>query len=237
MSVASRIESIEQHLIDAYDEIEAKGVILNLLPTGYTQVEYLRSSGTQYIDTGVIADNNLRVVIDMQASATSGNPIGSIYRNGSTYIRYHFSVTATYYRWYIDTTNNQIRTDGLRHIWDIQPTNGKIYRDEVQINSFTPTTFDTDVTFRLFGRNSNESSLQTKDTITVYSCKMYSDNTLIRDFIPCYRNSDNEIGLYDLVTDTFYTNSGTGTFTHGSKIGFEKNISNLASAISLIPTN
>ena len=39
-----------------------------------------------------------------------------------------------------------------------------------------------------------------------------------RHFIPCYRKSDNVIGLYDLVEGTFYTNSGTGTFTKGSDV-------------------
>ena len=53
----------------------------------------------------------------------------------------------------------------------------------------------------------------------IYNCKIYDKSTtpktLVRDFIPCYRNSDNEIGLYDLVNDMFYTNSGTGTFIAG----------------------
>ena len=38
------------------------------------------------------------------------------------------------------------------------------------------------------------------------------------DFIPCYRNSDGEIGLYDSINDIFYTNQGTGTFTKGPDV-------------------
>lgn len=52
----------------------------------------------------------------------------------------------------------------------------------------------------------------------LYKAKCIIDNTLVRDFIPCYRKSDNEIGLYDLVNNTFYTNSGTGTFLKGNDI-------------------
>lgn len=57
-----------------------------------------------------------------------------------------------------------------------------------------------------------------KPKLIIYSWKFYQDNVLIRDFIPCYRKSDNEIGLYDLVTETFYTNKGTGTFLKGNNI-------------------
>lgn len=50
----------------------------------------------------------------------------------------------------------------------------------------------------------------------MYRCKIYSNGTLVRDFIPCYRNSDNVIGLYDTLNNVFYTNVGTGTFTKSS---------------------
>ncbi len=38
----------------------------------------------------------------------------------------------------------------------------------------------------------------------LYSCKIWENDILIRDFIPCERDSDNKQGLYDLVNDTFY---------------------------------
>jgi len=36
-----------------------------------------------------------------------------------------------------------------------------------------------------------------------------------RHFYPCYRKSDNVIGMYDTVTKAFFVNSGSGTFTKG----------------------
>ena len=38
------------------------------------------------------------------------------------------------------------------------------------------------------------------------------------ELIPCYRKSDNVIGLYDMVGGTFYINNGTGTFTKGDDV-------------------
>ena len=36
------------------------------LPSGFTQVEYLESSGTQYIDTGFKHNQNTRICIDIK---------------------------------------------------------------------------------------------------------------------------------------------------------------------------
>ena len=52
----------------------------------------------------------------------------------------------------------------------------------------------------------------------VYSFKAYEYDVLIRDMIPCYRKADHVIGMYDLVNDVFYTNSGTGTFYKGPDV-------------------
>jgi len=38
----------------------------------------------------------------------------------------------------------------------------------------------------------------------VYPLKIYKDGELIRDLVPCVRESDNKIGLYDKVSDKFF---------------------------------
>lgn len=43
--------------------------------------------------------------------------------------------------------------------------------------------------------------------------KIWHWTTLERELIPCYRKLDDEIWLYDLVNDTFYTNDWTWAFT------------------------
>lgn len=54
----------------------------------------------------------------------------------------------------------------------------------------------------------------------LYYLKMYSWSwfDLIRDFVPCYRKSDNVIWLYDIVEWNFYTNSWGWTFTKGADV-------------------
>ena len=52
----------------------------------------------------------------------------------------------------------------------------------------------------------------------IYSTKVYDDNILIRDLVPCYRKSDNVIGMLDLVNNVFYTNAGSGKFLKGNSV-------------------
>jgi hypothetical protein len=77
------------------------------------------------------------------------------------------------------------------------------------LNGYTqtlnPSTFTTPQTIRIFtlGRIGNA------DTSALYlgrlfSLKIYNGSTLVRNYEPRRRNSDNMVSLYDLVNDTFY---------------------------------
>ena len=60
--------------------------------------------------------------------------------------------------------------------------------------------------------------------------KIYdTKDKLIRNLIPCYRKLDGIIGMYDLVSDVFYTNSGNGTFVKGNDIANTKILSKFES--------
>ena len=241
MSIASRLEAIENHLSDAYDAIEAKGANLHLLPSEYTQVDYIESSGTQYIDTGVNADNKLDIKYTLEK--TSSIVSGAIYNDNGNYTRYHIGTNNNKYSFFI--LNNSIFTTipddtNVKHEFYIKATNRTILADGVTYEMPEALATDTSLNFWIFRRNSNSTNLRSYSSFRLYSCSMYYNNELVRDFIPCYRNSDNEVGLYDIVNDVFYTNQGTGLFTYGEvkeDYAFKKNISNLSRAINLIPTD
>ena len=50
----------------------------------------------------------------------------------------------------------------------------------------------------------------------LYSCRIYSGETLERDFVPVRRKSDGVLGLLDRANDVFYANAGTGEFEPGA---------------------
>ena len=50
----------------------------------------------------------------------------------------------------------------------------------------------------------------------MYSARVYQDGVLVRDYIPVKQG--NVVGVYDKVSNTFFTNQGSGTFTAGPDI-------------------
>ena len=198
--------------------------IQSKLPSGYTQVDYIESSGTQYIDTGVNADYKLSVLTEfalMNLDSTSALVMGVIGGPAGNRKRHHFNFTTTqglrYY--YVENATTLINTSNInnnKHKYRIDIYNKEIQVDDGEITTISYDNFDTELNYWLFRRNSNVVSYMGYIPIKLYTFKMYYEDVLVRDFIPCYRNSDNEVGLYDLVNNVFYTNQGTGVFTYGS---------------------
>lgn len=62
-----------------------------ILPQNYRQVEYIESTGTQYIDTGLNADYKLGLEVNYQMTRIIGNQrFGAVYDRGSgQYYRHH----------------------------------------------------------------------------------------------------------------------------------------------------
>ena len=193
----------------------------NYLPNMYIELEYIESSRTQYIDTGVNADSNLRVVLDMAYTSVSNNNytnIGAIkydetIQSGDRYRRYHMLQQNNNLRHFTNTSSTTIgQADTDRHIFNFDVPNGKYYIDE-QVTTMPTSEFDTQLNYWLFGRNSDKTNLRYLSSMQIYSCKMYYNDSLVRSFVPCYRKSDNVIGMYDMVSRQFFTNAGTGSFT------------------------
>ena len=196
---------------------------VNRLPKEYVEVEYIQSNRNQYIDTGVNADNKLRVVSDMAYLDTivtsNGSNIGAIKSVGSGYVRYHLLINGNEWKIFYSNASKTFGTVDLnRHIFDLDAPNKVCKIDETISDQVAFTSFDTGLNFWLFGRNSNSNNLKAYSAQKLYSCKMYYDSVLIRDFVPCYRRSDGKTGLYDLITNTFFASQGTQEFSYGDRV-------------------
>lgn len=78
-------------------------------------------------------------------------------------------------------------------------------------------TIDTMYNMYLFAmRSTNTAKLDHLATTKIYYCKIWDNDTLVRNFIPCI-NDNNVIGMYDTVNSVFYSPSGTGSFRGGRK--------------------
>ena len=205
-------------------------IIPTRLPSAYQEVEYIETSdGTSaYIDTGFTTNTNMKIEIDAQALGNSELFLGAMPISGSENSNFtigRVNNTMGYLCW-----NNQ-HYYGNYGDWS---TRSKVvaYQDSYIHYTFNGTDYAFSIispaiertsTLYLFRRNDGGTpSSVAASKIRLFGCKLWSGDTLSRDFVPCYRRSDSEIGLYDLVNNTFYTNAGTGTFTKGADVGVTK---------------
>lgn len=180
------------------------------LPRNYQRVEYIESTGSQYIDTGIVPSQTLSFICEFQNSNTSGsgpgygNVFGS--RVSSTNSEYQLSLydqgmisvgQRTSKMGFNTTDRHKISFDG----------ENIVIIDGMQ-KTITTSSFSGIYNIYLFGINQSGRANQLQQG-KIYSCSFGK----VRNFIPCIKNPNTEstkTGLYDLVEGNFYENQGTG---------------------------
>ena len=96
----------------------------------------------------------------------------------------------------------------------------RYYVDGVQVGSSSITYDMNTQNYTIFGLYYEEyAGFNSCMPAKLYSMKLSKNDTLVYNLIPCYRKSDNVIGMYDLVHNQFYTNVGSeGYFTKGNDV-------------------
>ena len=228
--------------IDAILETE----YLPMLPDEYQQLEFIESTGEQYINTKVAVSYGLD--FEFVAECTSeknrdGAYFGSrdsVNEGGSLKTGLNANGVVGWLNTLEQDGNTQVLVFryGVGPEHDINPfifNTGKVY--------FKSNNFGENVNYVSNGKKMSyqmkiETVTHTSEIILMgvgmgngkvddrtfigktYYFKIYRDGTLIRDFVPCYRKSDEEVGLYDVVNGNFYGNDGKGKFTAGPKIQY-----------------
>lgn len=209
-----------QSILDAVNALPEDGTqyvwdkYTSSLPDGYTLVEYIESSGTQYIDTGFTPNQDTRVVIDVETTqATTAALFGA--RQGNTTATFcFFNISATSVRSDYGTVQDTLAVSSILNRVIIDKNKNVCTYGGREITQ-TASTFNCECSLLLLTNNYQGSP--TGESLTsakVYSCQIYDNGTLVRDFVPC-TNESGEAGLYDCENNVFYANAGTGTFTVG----------------------
>lgn len=184
------------------------------LPAGYTEVEYIQNTGTSYFNTNFVPNQDTRVVMQYQMVTDSGagrfwgagawnsaNGIEPNYEGGYLGISWLGNTSWTRY--------NNFPTDYNKHTLDLNKN--YLYLDETLVGSNTYTTrtaSDPIGVFTYIGSGRPSSSTywgQEHFKGKMYSFQIYDNGTLVRDLVPCIKDSDNTVGAYDIVNDVFYT--------------------------------
>lgn len=191
------------------------------LPDAYRQVEYIQSSGTQYIDTSVKVKTTTKISIDYQmAGYLSGNFQGIMGIQGSSAShRFYVAASSTNKQQYgLGNGYGEYTEDNDRRSVIVDGQNKQVFVNGVYVApaSGSYSNFNNNnVNIEICSIYSAINSVQRYSVCKVYSAKIYDAGSIVRDFYPCVRKSDSAVGLYDLQNDTFYGNAGSGVFIAG----------------------
>ena len=178
------------------------------LPSAYQEVEYIQSTGTQYISLFDTFYINKTFSLVCQSDATTDTTV--IFGYGASGGLWFGTYNGTYALSMDDRWYNVSISDRITAIISYK-TNGGIH---VNIDGVVKST-------GYFGQRHALSLFSGQGSSSWYpaSVKIFSlTSDGIIDLVPCYRKSDGEIGMYDLVSNTFFTNQGTGTFLKGADV-------------------
>jgi len=186
------------------------------LPDGYTLLEYIKSSGTQYINTGFNPNQNTKVVCDIQLLGASLQcAFGA--RHGANNNSFFVQIQDTN-RFRVDFGNLSNQSAFLS---DMLNERKVITQDRNRTTLGEEGTYTTDAqifqcNYPIFiGALNNAGLSSCIASAVIYSCQIYDNNVIVRNYVPC-QNANGEAGLYDLTNGVFYPNAGSGVFAVGA---------------------
>ena len=197
-----------------------------ILPDGYTAVEYIQNSGTSYINTDYYPNQDTRIIAEMQVVTYNsfGRLLGAGNHNTANTISCDYVDNGNTFEisWggYTGWTQYSMTSNYNKHTYDWNKNS--FYIDGTLLDSKTYTAFTCSYKLGIF--NVLESgNVPTSNTGRyfygkLYSFKIYDNDTLVRDFVPAKRDSDSKYGLYDIVNDVFYISPNSNNFIGGNPV-------------------
>lgn len=180
----------------------------------YTELKFIESTGTQYIDTGYKPNNNTKLEIVFWSNKSDAQSIASV-DHGWRAETFGIWGTALGFGTDVNTHNDESGVARYNHDYkiDARLSQEGFYKNGVLCETFSDYTFDLNYNLPLFALNRNGTILEFSKA-KLYSCKLYENNILVRDFVPVMTRYG-DVGLFDLIEYKFYGNAGSGTFIAG----------------------
>lgn len=215
------------------------------LPTGFREVEWLQGSGTQYCETDVnpiYSSSNFTsikgdiIMLDRQNSAFEiGSHWYQLWSGVQSEFEYSFDVayvhqlpqdtykTVSRFR-YGRSSANLTTIDLPINVFPLD-IHYEINQNNLILNGASHTKYDNHIQYAttkpiLIGADSVGNTVSIRNTLTrVKSFYVYNNDTLLYEFVPCYRKSDNKTGFMKITvadgSTTFFPNLGTDEWIIG----------------------
>lgn len=189
------------------------------LPAEYQEVEYLESTGTQYIDTGFVADINssFKCKAVMRRSDTAGSYVSIFGATTNTKNGYRIMVPKRQVQFQAsENCETGVFLTANSSPVDFELSNGRLVLNGT---TYTYKSYHSqgNIPIYLFA-SCGDNQVNGPWYWRIFDFRINSGTQKILEFVPCYRKSDNKPGMYDLVTKQFLVNQGTGEFIVGPDV-------------------
>lgn len=190
-------------------------------PVGYVPLEYIQSTGTEWIDSGVVPDQDTVVTFDFQYA---GLPIGftghfCTSNNDNTFFAMRTNNGNTgYCVRYADGTLQDVPHSGAmldRHVFRVGAGEARI--DNAAVVQLSRSKFEQVEPLPILGIINTGGSVTTTGPMKVYGFTANGGGYDV-DLKPAKRVSDGALGLVDTVSGEFHSNSGSGSFVAGPEL-------------------
>lgn len=198
----------------------------NLLPSDYTQVEWIEGDGASYIKTDLMLneDSQVRIIYELTEAysgsggifgaggdatfAASANAAGLMLNYGASDAQTESTgVTAALY----DSSPVSLNVESDLQGKHVLYANRHVWRIDSEIRAvFAYETFETAEGAMLFAQDDAQGYLKGR----IYGAQFMSRSGLEASLVPAV-SSSGEPGMYDVQMQCFYSNAGTGEFTAG----------------------
>lgn len=188
-------------------------------PSGYTEVEYIQNNASGYVITNLKDDDDYdELYLEFKDFASQTGSVMGASSSAATGCEIRWNTTSS------TDYNNIAKAFGYRKNSlnaDNQPTGNGYYRfyfsggdayidlsgnSQVKLNG---TSNLTGYKIALFGRNGSAGgsvSANTKYKLVRFWAK--KNGAYVCDYVPCKRDSDSNVGLYDIINGTYVAGSG-----------------------------
>lgn len=210
--------------VEVAEGYDVKISLASRLPGGYVEVEYIASSGVQWIDSGYIPNGQTEIeckffplTTDTNASfavfgqrADNGS-LATLFYKAPNYIANYNSGYPQFSAETVPFVNMEVECRYGGYSCTLF-AGGKNFEIPLGNQSFQGA-----CTLGLFTCHQPSMNILPA-SIRMYLCNIYANGTIpVRNFVPCI-NPSGAVGLFDLVESKFYANAGTGTFIAGPAV-------------------
>lgn len=196
--------------------------------TNYYQLNYLQSSGNNYIDSGIVNNyykhfyqvkfNQLPSSNTIYIGSSASNRAQPLFLNSAGNIGFAYGGTNRLSGVIVNTTDiYTIRADILSN------SQGFWLNDTKYIDRTDSLQYQFAKNIAIFGTNQNNTFISAPSMQLYYYYIMDSNGSYVAKFYPAERKSDGKLGLYNTITGTFVY--GSGTWTSGGRLVTQYTIS------------